>query len=537
SERIQQVLRNLVSNAIKFSRNGSVLMNIECGEVTRQGVKFRFEVTDTGIGIAKRDLKRIFESFTQVDSSTTGQEGGTGLGLAISRDLVQLMGGTIGADSERGKGSTFWFTLCLPEDPQAPVVSDVPANTLGGVRTLLVVGNDVSRRVIDEWLAGWGIHSVPCISTKDVLPVLREAARKSLPFNAVILDHDMIGMPTVVLGRAIKTDPDLGHTSLVMLTSGIQAWEATPRRRQYDPPPETEFTVLTKPVRQSQMLEALLASVKPAGRRANQAAHAPADAETAMQKSEQQDMAKNVRVLVVEDNTINQKVARLMLEPLGLQVDVAENGRVAVKMAKTVPYNLIFMDCQMPEMDGYEATRQIRRREGPNQRTCIIAMTANSSPTDREQCLSAGMDELIPKPIRQRHLAPILERISMANPKTDDAVDRGALLDIVAGDLEFLPGFVELFSAEFARLRTEIRTAIQNGSPDVIQRSAHELKGINLAIRAYGVVSAAELLTAMAEKQDMQGAKEACATLDRELKRVTDALNSMVKEHSGNQAC
>ncbi len=405
--RVRQVVTNLTGNAIKFTDQGHVLINVECQERTENEARFRVAVEDTGISISEDRLEHILERFTQADASTSRRYGGTGLGLTISRQLVELMGGTIGATSRSGEGSTFWFDLRLPLDLQE-VPAPLPTADLAGARVLIVDDNDVSRRVLQEQATSWGLDTDGCSSMTEGLARLRDASNAGKPFQIAILDSHVPGMDGESMGRAIKADPALREIVLVMLTSAGQRGDA--RRLG-----EAGFAAyLLKPVRPSLFMEAL-ATVwgartldRPTGLitrhtlAESRAAKTPPPPET----------SRHIRayVLVAEDNVVNQKVTAGMLEEIGCRVDVVANGKEAVERFEQLPYDLVLMDCQMPDVDGYEAAAEIRRREGPTRHTPIIAITAHNMEGDREKCLKAGMDDYASKPVRPDKLEEILER-------------------------------------------------------------------------------------------------------------------------------
>lgn len=412
--RIRQVLTNLTGNAIKFTDRGHVLINVECLEHTGREALFRLAVEDTGIGISRETLDRVFDKFTQADPSTSRRYGGTGLGLAISKQLAELMGGTIGARSQPGEGSTFWFDVRLPLDPQ-PAPAPLPMADLAGVRVLIVDNSEVNRRLLQEQTASWGLCSAACRSAEETLVVLRAAHDSGTPYQIAILDLQVSSTDGETLGRVIKADPALQETVLVMLTSAGRQGDA---RRMRD----AGFAAyLVKPVRPMQLMDALAAVW---GARTGdvptelvtrhtlaefRAAKSPPPPET----------GRRVRayVLVAEDNVVNQKVAAGMLEELGCRVDVAANGREAIERLEMLPYDIVFMDCQMPEMDGYEATAEIRRREELTRHTPIVAMTAHNMEGDREKCLEAGMDDYASKPVEPARLQEILDRwVAHATP-------------------------------------------------------------------------------------------------------------------------
>ncbi len=417
--RIRQVLLNLAGNAIKFTSRGHVYLNVECLEQDAKTAKFRFAVVDTGIGIPEDKLEYIFEQFTQADSSTTRQYGGTGLGLSISRQLVKLMGGSMGVDSQVGQGSTFWFTLTLPLDKQAPAVP-LPKADLTGVRLLYVDDIPTNRFVLQEQLNNWGLRNSVCGSAEEALLMLREAHSAGDAYHIAILDQQMPGMDGESLGRVIKEHPMLKQTLLVMLTSWGRPGDG-PRLKQ------AGFSAyLTKPLRQTQLLDALetvwgsylLAQPQAlVTRHTVKESRANLAAQPAAPPSGPQPIFQG-RILVVEDNAVNQKVALHMLGKLGCRVDLAVNGSEAVEMARLCPYDLVFMDCLMPVMDGYEATRGIRLREDEGTHVPIVAMTANVFGADRERCFEAGMDDFIPKPVTKAELTRVLEKYLTAPAET-----------------------------------------------------------------------------------------------------------------------
>jgi signal transduction histidine kinase/DNA-binding response OmpR family regulator len=402
--RIRQVVTNLVGNAVKFTSGGCVLITVQCEGQDARRSRMRVSVQDNGPGIPQEKLDLLFRKFSQVDASTTRKYGGTGLGLAISRQLIELMGGSIGVESRPGQGSTFWFTLPLTLDAQ-PHAAPIPVADLRDLRVLIVDDNEVNRRVLHEQITSWGMRNGSFSSGEHALEALRAAQQSGDSYHFAILDYQMPGMDGATLARVIKSDPAIRGTVLVMLTS-VGHWGAV---RHIDG--AGIDACLLKPVRQSQLLNTLATAwskrlqvafvdpVRPNNR--------IADMKSALAG---RFAGWPIRVLVAEDNVVNQKVAVRMLERLGLRADVAGNGRETVRMFEMLPYDLVFMDCQMPEMDGYAATREIRRREGPGRRVAIIAMTAEVMAGCREQCLEAGMDDFIAKPVTMAALMEVLRR-------------------------------------------------------------------------------------------------------------------------------
>jgi two-component system sensor histidine kinase/response regulator len=395
--RIRQILTNLVGNAVKFTEHGDVAISVECESRDDTCASMRISVRDTGIGIAPDKLTTLFEKFSQVDGSPTRRYGGTGLGLAISKQLAELMGGTIGVRSVPGEGSTFWFTVPLPLGPE---LNPAPAAELEGLRVLIVDDNDLNRRVLHEQVSHWGLRDTRFASSGEVVRAMREARANDDPYHFVLLDYQMPEMDGASLAAAIKADPEIRDTSLIMLTSvGHLSEVRTLEGADVD-------ASLVKPVRQWQLLNALSTSWAkrtgaPVVERKASGVSAPV-----MESFE----VSGIRVLLAEDNIVNQKVAARMLERLGLRTDVAADGREAVAMFQLAWYDLILMDCQMPEMDGYAATEAIRTIERGERRVAIIAMTAEAIGGARERCLSAGMDDYIAKPVKFESLVEVLRK-------------------------------------------------------------------------------------------------------------------------------
>jgi len=405
--RIRQVLTNLLGNAIKFTEKGHVLINIECEKRTDTQTELQISIEDTGIGIPEDKKSHIFEKFTQADTSTTRKYGGTGLGLAISKQLVELMGGAIGVTSRLGEGSTFWFTLPLPLDTQSPPRS-LPRSDLEGVWVLIVDDHEVSRRVLQEQILSWGMLSRAYATSQEALTALHEAQAAGHPYQVVILNYYLPDMDGETLGRSIKNNSALQKTLLVMLTSIGQRGDAKRMK-------EAGFSAyLVKPVSPSLLFDALStvwgASIEGISTELI-TRHTLAESPDVRQEPTAK-MARPIhaRVLVVDDNIVNQKMAVKMLEKLGCTIEVANNGLEAVERVEKSTYDLVLMDCQMPEMDGYEATVKIRLHENSSKHTLIIAMTAYAMQGDRERCLKAGMDDYIAKPIKKENLFKMMEK-------------------------------------------------------------------------------------------------------------------------------
>lgn len=402
--RIRQVVTNLVANAVKFTPGGHVLIRVRC-EAEADGVAhIRVAVEDTGVGIPQDRIHALFEKFSQVDGSSTRKYGGTGLGLAISKQLVTLMGGTVGLHSHLGEGSTFWFALPLKMDAQ-PTAQPVPTDDLRGLRVLVVDDTEVNRRVLHEQLASWEMPSDSAAGGAEALEALCAASRAGEPYRFVLLDYRMPEMDGGTLAAAIRAEPSLSDTVVIMLTS-VGRWSEV-----LDLQGTSIDACLVKPVRQSQLLNTLATSWSKR-LQAGLLSQAGTQEEDLSPRAlpERSPAAHSLRILVAEDNAVNQKVAVRMLERMGLRPDVAANGREAVALCAMLPYDLVFMDCHMPEMDGYAATAAIRRHYHGERRVPIIAMTAEAMEGCRENCLAAGMDDYIAKPIRPDDLTEALRR-------------------------------------------------------------------------------------------------------------------------------
>jgi PAS domain S-box-containing protein len=396
--RIRQVVTNLVGNAIKFTPKGSVRVIVECVREDTQTARMRVAVQDTGIGIAQEKLASIFARFSQVDTSITRRYGGTGLGLAIAKQLIELMGGSVAVESRLGEGSTFSFNVPFFQDSEPRVGADVAG--LRGLRVLVVDDHEVNRRVLIDLTANWGIRSGSSSSGEEALQALRAAQASGDRYDFVVLDYQMPGMDGPALAAAIKADSTLREAVVVMLSS-VGQW-AEVRHMEG----ASIDACLVKPVRQEQLLNTLATAW---GKKVNSVdgEHRIAELKARWEVSFS---GLGLRVLVAEDNAVNQKVAVRMLEKLGLRADLASNGREAVELREMLPYDLILMDCQMPEMDGYEAAREIRRREGGQRQTAIVAMTAEAMSGAREKCIEAGMDDYIAKPVRLEDMVEALQK-------------------------------------------------------------------------------------------------------------------------------
>jgi PAS domain S-box-containing protein len=395
--RLRQILTNLVGNALKFTSEGDVSVRASLEDETETHAVVRFEVVDTGIGIPDAARDRLFDAFTQADGSTTRRFGGTGLGLAIAKSLVERMEGNIGVDSVEGSGSTFWFTARFEKQPLATAVeeADMP-HVLRGRRVLVVDDSAASLTSLKHQLSAWGIEAQTELSAQRALLAIGAAASQGQPFDLVIADHRMPGMDGLALTDTIRRDHSSATLPIVLMTSLGQS-------QRLENAVSGSVACITKPVKHVQLHDGLLTALGASD------AEAPA-ATPSVAVSPDSTPHKRTRVLIVEDNMINQKVAMIQLRKLGYAADAVANGVEAIEALDRISYDIVLMDCQMPELDGYEATRLIRMTEGTSRRTPIIAMTAHALATDRQKCLDAGMDDYLSKPLDVKHLKAALDR-------------------------------------------------------------------------------------------------------------------------------
>ena len=405
--RLRQILLNLLGNAIKFTDRGEVLVRVASVSETATMATLRFEVKDTGIGLSSEGRARLFQPFTQADGSTTRRYGGTGLGLAISKQLAEMMNGQIGVESEAGKGSMFWFTVQLAKQPPGTPLVRKEKQDLTDLRVLIVDDNATNREILEHQMRCRKMRPASASSAAEALPLLRDAFAD--PFPLVILDMEMPGMDGLALARAIRADSTLGaRTRLVMLTSlGQKHDKAELGAAGID-------ACLTKPVRQSLLFDCLATVMGHALPQAVGPITPPSVAVGPTRKP---------RVLLAEDNIVNQYVAVAQLRKLGYEVDAVANGIEVLEALQRVPYEVILMDCQMPEMDGYDATRAIRQREqeARSRPVHVIAMTAHAMEGDVEKCVAAGMNDYLSKPVKLAELQRALERDREGDPQDEPA--------------------------------------------------------------------------------------------------------------------
>jgi CheY-like chemotaxis protein len=536
--RLRQVLTNLVGNALKFTAQGEVAVRATLVEQTDEVALVRFAVTDTGIGLRPEEQTQLFQPFSQADSSTTRKYGGTGLGLAICKRLVELMGGQIGVQSVPGQGSTFWFTTRLGRSTTIPLAAPAPAD-LRGKRVLVVDDHATTCQIVHDQVLSWGMLNGRATDAPGALAALREAQHGGAPYDIAILDLDVPGMDGMELARAIRADPALAAIKLVLLAS-------TRPGEHRDDEAEWQAAIdafLTKPVHQSSLYTSLVMVLSgcvgqrlPATDGAANGGARPHAASTS--EAHAGDVHVGGRVLVVEDNVVNQRVAVRMLEKLGYRADAAASGRKAVDALAHIPYDLVLMDCQMPEMDGYAATAEIRLHEraqgAASRRTPIIAMTANALEGDAEKCLAAGMDDYIPKPVTVQRLAAVLARWS---PQTgpgapEEAVDASTLAllrDLQReGQPDLLAELIAIYLRDTPPRLAALYEAVARADAEAVGREAHGLKGSNGQIGAVQVARLCAELEEQARAADLTGASETLRRLDAAFGRVRARLRALV---------
>ena len=509
--RLRQVVLNLAGNAVKFTEHGGIAIDVDVHDDDGRA-RLRVAITDSGIGISEAAKAKLFGTFSQAEASTARRYGGSGLGLAICKRLVTMMGGTIGFDSIEGHGSTFWFSVPLTRTDEVPTEAQ-PQNPLAGIRILVVDDNLINAEIFQRQLQAWGADAVCAADAMAGLAALRAAAP---PFQLMVLDHLMPGVTGIDLAAMIRADTAFASLPILLATSSgstemIELAQSS-----------GIGTVLRKPVRQSALLRALLALLGSNGDPTEPHFVAPQADEVA---------AVPLRILVAEDNAINQQVAVGLLTKLGHRADVADDGAEAVELVRSGDYDLVLMDMQMPRVDGLAATRMIRELDGAKSRLTIIAMTANAMEADREACMAAGMDDFIGKPIDRRRLSVTLarwtERLTQARAERDvrpTPSDPTALVDeAIVADLRDALGddsFFQLRASFMAKLPLyvgKIETPLRAGDGAAVAAAAHALKGAAANLGFAGIALAASALEQAAKAGDGN-----CAILAADLHAVAE---------------
>ena len=517
--RVRQVLMNLIGNAIKFTEQGEVDVSAAVVGYHDDRTSVRFRVRDTGIGISDEQLATIFDEFTQADASMTRRYGGTGLGLAISRKLVALMGGQLSVTSEVGRGSEFSFTLRLPVERSAAAATPGRAVSLGGRRLLVVDDNETNRRILRDMLGAEGVAVHEAARADAGLTALRRAAAAGTPFDIAILDAQMPDQDGFELAAAVRADPDLAATKLLILTSAGQRGDGE-RCRQMG-----IQAYLTKPIARADLIEAVgtvLLEAPPAGA-------APA----LITRHSIAESRHTLRILLAEDNLVNQQVATAMLVKRGHQVDVVGNGREAVDAIGAHDYDLVLMDIQMPEMDGFAATQAIRAL--PRGRSLpIIALTAHALSGERERCLERGMTGYLAKPFKAHDLFAAIEGRTAATadtaaapaPPVDLAAFRGTMRE--AGAEAAVDGILATFASTLPQRLEALAEASRGGEAEAIQRAAHAFRSAAATIGAHRLAQLLEAMEASARSGDVARAQGGLQDVSREAQIVLDHVRLAV---------
>jgi two-component system sensor histidine kinase/response regulator len=442
----------------------------------------RFMVSDTGIGISEAAQQKLFQAFTQADGSTTRKYGGTGLGLAISKQLVELMGGQMGVTSTPGHGSTFWFTARFDKQDTSAVSPQPQLMSLEKLRVLIVDDNATNRKILSHQLGSWGMIHQEADSGFHALELLRSAAAEGAPYDLAVLDLMMPGMDGFELARTIKSDPSIAGMFLVMLTSFGERGHGTAVREA------GVAAYLTKPVRQSQLFDCLanVISAVAGPPERHDTSSQPASTLLTKHTFKEARMSSNKLILLAEDNIVNQKVAIRQLQKLGYHADAVADGREAIEALSRIHYDLVLMDCQMPGMDGYEATAEIRRQEGEGRHTHIVAMTAHAMTGDREKCMAAGMDEYITKPVKLEELGRVLELFCKTpstvsgdptGPTTAPPVDVDRIHEMMGDGPVELEEIVNLYLDQMGQNLHKLDAAVACGNHVEVELIAHNCAG------------------------------------------------------------
>ena len=593
--RLRQILVNLVGNAIKFTEEGEVVVEVSV-ERTRhhrepisgsvgdhQGTEslipyfadrtpeqdalapdfekgshleenidqlqlingspercvLRFAVRDTGIGIPPEKQKVIFGAFAQADGSTTRKYGGTGLGLTISKQLTQLMGGEMSVESDPGKGSTFWFTVCVEKQSALTTALAKPASDLKGLRVLIVDDNATNCNILFHQTSSWGMVSETAEDGSQALEMLRVAAERGQAYDLCIIDLQMPGISGFDLGRAIKSDLAIASTRLALLTSfGVRGHGKLAL--------ESGFAAyLMKPVRQLQLYDCLATMMSSPLQKEKGSESEAASQVLVTRHSLAEAKAARGRILLAEDNEVNRQVALNLLEKQGYRVDTVGNGLEALEALRRTKYAAVLMDCQMPGMDGFEATQAIRESEKVSgQHIPIVALTANAMQGDRDRCLAVGMDGYVSKPIRGKELFDAIDKLTPLGPRSDanrpederssdqgrEALDQHTAVARLGGDLNLFKKLAGLFLSDAPGLMSEIRESVSRTDGQTLERASHKLKGSAGYFCAESVQKAALTLETLGRNRDLSDAEAACRDLEAAMQALNSQLETLTKE-------
>lgn len=559
--RLRQIVLNLLSNAVKFTAEGEVVVRAALACEEDDALVLLVEVEDTGPGIDHETQEKLFQPFVQGDASMSRRYAGTGLGLAVSRQLAELMGGAVGVESKLGEGSTFWFTIRLRRGSEACTAASTAAQIdISGRRVLVIAESNTTRDILCSYMSSWGLHCETTASASEAFSELRRSLISHQPYDVGIIDADLSGRGGVALARELKSNVVHRDIPLILLAGMDQL----SRSRLADEPAVVD--VVSKPVCKSQLFNSLINVICGGSLISSDAQCGDA------RSGETREETRSLRILVAEDNLVNQEVISQMLSNLGHSADVVADGREAVDAACHGDYDVVFMDCQMPEMDGFAATRGIRECETTDAHIPIIAMTANAMQGDRERCLDAGMDDYVPKPVDPVLLAETLNRWAPAdaggqvgdgngldtgysdsevveyteNDSDDDDSHSTGDLDIQIleglrrrqkdGKPDFVTRLIDLYVDQTSAYLQSIRTAVSNTDSEELERIAHAIKGSSANVGARGMARIAETLQQIGRAGRLDDSDRLVDDLEDEFEsvRILLAAQRMQSTHTPN---
>ena len=509
--RLRQILMNLVGNAIKFTEQGEVIVKVHPVSESTSRVDLLLEIVDTGIGIPEEAQAKLFQPFTQADGSLTRRYGGTGLGLTISKQLTEMMGGEISLESKLGQGSTFRIGLPFQKDTSGETMTPQD-ELLTGLNVLIVDDNETNRQILNHQLRSRRVRTTEADSANTAMTLLQRQASTETPFQVVVLDCQMPDVDGLSLAKSIKDDLLFADVKIILLTSMGQPIDSEVWKRS------GIDSCLVKPVKQSRLLETIVRVLTGSEGRGVLPEAGPVE-------------AKSLRILVAEDNSVNQKVILLQLKKLGYAADAVANGLEAVEGVRKIPYDVILMDCHMPEMNGYEATRAIRQMSGRTQLTRIIAVTANADPEERRKCLDAGMDDYLIKPINMEKLGNALGGIASdvgAAKGVAAASDTDAIVEGLKTfeDAAVIGELIDLFMSDAPEKIEQANQAIDAGDANETREAIHSLKGSARNLHAEALAKACETLERSAKKGNLSSAAADLKRIDEELQKVVSVLEA-----------
>ena len=528
--RLRQIIVNLVGNAIKFTERGEVVVKVENDSFSGEKIRLHFSVRDTGIGITTKQQERIFDAFTQADASTTRQYGGTGLGLAISAQLTEMMGGRIWVESELGKGSVFHFIVEFGRATEETPTKPAGLEMMYDMKVLVVDDNMTNRIICEEMLASWGMKPAAVGSGPDALEKIKQAQQENAPFQLVLIDMMMPGMDGIEVVKRVRQIADHEELTIVLLSSAD---------RPVEPAVANRLGIskwITKPITQSMLLNGIASAM-------GETHGAPSTSNRFAPDGSMPFVAR--RVLLAEDGIVNRKVAESLLENRGHQVTSVENGQLAVEAFRCAKFDVILMDVQMPVLDGFAATAEIRELEADSpDKIPIIALTAHAMKGDRERCLAAGMNEYVSKPFRPAELFAAVERTALsATPEPENAsspeltngvhaMDQERALENVGGNRDVLNEMIDLFTTECPKQMSEIQSAYHSGDVKRLIRSAHTLKGSVALFGADKATAAARRVEFMGRDNQLEEFTEAWSELQADIdKLMSDLANVRVQSN------